>query len=258
VKKPDTDLVDDGEITAMLRGLAGSAEPVRRTSRPPRSLVRTAATFVAAAALLLPALALARWVADHGSSGSAACADAVTFDGRPYVGHEIRTSGDVRAAAGVGVATTVYCDDTGDTPGDGTPARPVRMRGVQGIDPEVALMSRELSHVVYVAVGRCADLRFREELSGCLRERLDLQGRRYSRFRVHEDHGPAPEQVGAPFLATLSTPAVTARVSVRKIQGIAAVDAVSAEADPRNVYVVDGRCYVGISVDLLSCLRDAG
>jgi Family of unknown function (DUF6281) len=199
--------------------------------------------------------ALAVFASACGGSGSVGCVDALRFQDRPYVGYEAAEVGDVQPGAGAGVATTLPCGDTGDTPEDGVRAESVQVSRVDGIDLEVALMSDEQSDVLYVAAGRCLDA---ADLGACLRRRLELRGERYTRSRVHEDHGPPPEQAGSPFFARLRTPAGTERVAVRGIRGVPIADAVSAQADSRDIYVADGRCYVSTTQNLVSCLRAGG
>jgi hypothetical protein len=123
---------------------------------------------------------------------------------------------------------------------------------------EVALVRSDRADTVYVARGRCANVRGWDGFVTCLGERLDLGGRRYSAVRVSGDLGAPPEQSATVLAAVLETKSSERTTKVRPLRGVAVERAVSLAADPRTLFIADGDCYVETVETLLGCLEEEG
>jgi hypothetical protein len=255
VKKSDSDPIEDREIVEMLHGLAGPPEP-HRPSPVVRSSARAIATFAAAVAVVFPVVAVARWLAGQESNSSAGCAVIVSFGERRYIATEIHRTGALRSVGVVvGVGTVDPCSDEPGVPPDNDFWPPPRLVSVDGIDPEVALLDTQHEEIVYIAIGRCGNLASGwDGYVACLRERLVVRGRLYSRVRFSEDLVHPPEQVGAAIPAIKESRDERRPTEVRAIRGVPIERAVSAAADRRDVWVADGYCYDGVRT-LIECLR---
>ena len=166
--KPDDNLIELDELTDLLRAREGPARPQRDRRRGRGLLLAAIAVSLAAAGLAAVAAirngseraqptnrsertqptTTASGRTSSGRHSAASCAAVVEWNGTTYYGMG-RLLKAISIAGPLGEGTVPSCQDT--VPGSPSPARPVALARVDGVQPEMAIAVVGEAGTLYVA-----------------------------------------------------------------------------------------------------------